>query len=229
MADTIDWPRDLVAPRHWNRGFNPQSLNDDRLSLSGRLSNGGTASRGIWAPSFVDVPVNEARNLAAWQALEMQINGRDFPINVPYYPRGKYPKAGEVATAGFSDGALFSDGTGLLGAGTTAIAGAVSAAGSVLVTITKTCCGTVKPGHAFSVNGHLYAVRFVEAQDDETAVVEVAPELRQAILPRDEIEFTFPVLTARLKNPRAFAQQLQYGRFGLFTVQFIEDTTPSDA
>jgi len=229
MVTYLEWPRGLVNPRHWNRGFDPQSSADNRLALSGRLNNGGPATRGIWRPQFADVPVNEAKNLVAWQGLEMQLSGRDYPVLVPYYPRGNYPKAGEPSTGGFSDGSTFADGSGFVTTGTTVLAASVALAGTVFLTVDKVQCGTIRPGHAFSINGHLYAVRFVEEQTDDRAVLEIAPELREAVLPRDEVEFTYPVVKCRLADTRAFSGQLQYGRYGYFTVQFIEDTSPDSA
>ncbi|WP_269581978.1 hypothetical protein [Roseibium sp. Sym1] len=223
----IEWPRDLLPPRHVNPGFSAQSGGGQQLSLTGRLNNGGIPGRGIWKPTFIEIPVHEAVNLDEWMALDGQIMGRDLPIAVPYYHKGRYPKFGEIETCTFSDGATFDDGTEFISSGTHVIVTDFAAAGATTINITKIECGTIQTRDVFTICLHQYKVRSIVSQSTSSASITIAPELRADAFPRDEVDFVYPVVKSRLIDPEAMAIEFQYGDWSFPKIEFIEDTAPT--
>ena len=221
----LEWPRDLIPPRHFDRGFSPQSAGGEQLSLTGRISNGGVPGYGIWKPQFIEVPVFD--NRSSLIAIEGQLMGRGIPVMVPYYHSGFYPKFGESQTGSFADGATFSDGSGFKTSGTHVVVKTAANAGTVRVVMTKIECGAIQSGHVFSVGLHQYQVRVVEEQTDDDATVIIAPELRADIMPRDEVDFVFPAVKCRLIDPAAFSVAWQYNVYAFPDIKFIEDTAPT--
>ncbi|WP_102867642.1 hypothetical protein [Pseudovibrio exalbescens] len=228
MVSYIEWPRELISPRHYTPGFDPQTNPQDRMSLTGRLGNSSVPGLGIWRPRFSEVPVHQRMNQSAFDALAAQMNGRDVHVLLPFYHFGKYPKGADRAEVGFSDGTEFESGVCFVSTGTTALVAEYAEAGSVKITIRKLLCGAIAPGHVFSIGWHLYQVRFVESQNDELVVVEIRPELRDDIMIRDEVEFTLPWVMATLVEGMGMDFDQQFGRYGTPTLQFIENTAPFD-
>lgn len=221
----VIWPRDLCAPSEWTAGYNPQDGGGDQLSLSGRFHT-SSVGRGIWQPSL-SVFVHENRNYEAWLGLEAQISGRDMPVLVPYYPGEVAPFLTAITASTYSDGATFSDGSRFAGFRSRTSVASNAEAGAVFIDITKEYCGDIQSGHVFSIGPHLYRVRFVEEQTEISARVEVHPDLRADIVAGDIVEFNNPVVKCRLTNPQAFAQAVAPPFTGNFTLQFIEDTSPT--
>ncbi len=222
----LEWPRDLIPPRHFNPGFTPQSAGGNQLSISGRLNNGGVPSFGLWKPSFEEVPVFDYRN--SFIAIEGQVLGRNLPIMVPYYHNGFYPKASDPATATFSDDSTFSDGTSWVTSGTHVIVKTFAAAGATQLTVTKIACDTIQTGHVFTTGMHMYKVRsVVDGQSSTEATLIIAPELRADALPRDEVDFVYPAVKSRLIDPAGLSVAFQYNVYAFPTFAFIEDTSPT--
>lgn len=219
----VIWPRDLCSPVEWNYGFDPQSTGGEQLSLSGRLHT-ASAGRGIWRPTLTTV-VHKSRNYAAWRGLGAQIGGRDVPVLVPYYPAFG-PWLSEQNSTSFSDGSTFSGSSEFNGFRSRLTIAKAAGAGEVFVTLNKTYAGDVLSGHAFSVNGRLYEVRFVHDQTDDVALIEVQPELRFDVSVGDIADFDEPNVFSRLVNPQAFSQSVGTLFDGAFSISFIEDTAP---
>jgi hypothetical protein len=227
MSTPILWPRDLLRPQSYSPGYDPQSANGGRLTLSGRIDNGGVPGRGIWRPAWIDAPVRTPAERAAVMALDAAVMGRDRPVLVPYLHGGHRP-SGE-APAGeptFEDGASFADGTTFATRATAAHVATDANAGDVMVRIRKRQCGPIAAGHTFSIEDHLYRVRSVEEQDDDFATVEILPELRADIENGDWVEFDRPVVRCRLADPTALSPEWSAPFRTALTVQFVEDTAP---
>jgi hypothetical protein len=227
LTTYIEWPRCLIAARHFDRGFSPQSAGGAQLSISGRLNNGGVPGYGIWKPRFVETPVHSQRN--GFIALEGQILGRDLPVMVPYYHNGYYPKASDPVDVPFDDDATFDDGSEFVSLGTHVVASAAASAGATSLTVNKITCGTIQTGHVFSIGLHQYQVRTVTSQTDSAATFTIAPELRKAVLPRDELDFVYPAVKCRLIDPEGLSVVWQYNQWAFPTIAFIEDTSPTVA
>ncbi|MDX5595658.1 hypothetical protein [Pseudovibrio sp. SPO723] len=228
MVSYIEWPRELISPRHYTPGFDPQTNPQDRMSLTGRLGNGSVPGLGIWRPRFSEVPVHQRINQSAFDALAAQMNGRDVHVLLPFYHFGKYPKGSDPVDVGFANGMDFDGGNRFVSTGTTALVAENAFAGSAAVQISKVACATIIPGHAFSIGRHLYQIRFVDMQNDNTAQVRIRPELRDDILIRDEVEFARPWVMATLVEGMGMDFDQQFGRYGTPSLQFIENTAPFD-
>ncbi|ORE94099.1 hypothetical protein ATO13_08496 [Stappia sp. 22II-S9-Z10] len=219
------WPVPLRRVQGWSDGYDPQAASGGRQALSGRLGNVHAPGRGIWRPYYLDVPVWTRPAREALLVMEGLILGRDAPILVPYHHRGFGPFLADRATSTFDDGSAYGNGS-LIAPRTVALVRRAAEAGEVMVRITKTDCGAIRAGHAFSIDGHLHRVRSVETQNAGWAEVEIYPELRADVLVDDWVEFDRPVVKSRLLDPRALAAEWGAASNAMISVQFIEDTTP---
>jgi hypothetical protein len=226
MVAYLEWPHGLLAPRHYSSGLDPQETPEERMSLTGRLTNGAVPGLGIWRPKLVEIPVHQSLNLEVYEGFVAQLHGRDLAVLLPFYHYGKYPKASDPSRMIFSNGQTFEGGAGFFASGTTALIAKKADAGGVFVSIKKVSCGKIRPGHAFSVGWHLYQVRFVQEQDDAAATVQIRPELRADVFIRDEVEFVRPVVMSTIVNGEAFNAEMQFGRYAAPSLQFIENTKP---
>lgn len=232
MTTPIFWPRTSLTPRHISVDIASRSLRTPS-SLSG-YTQVVSSDAGIWTVRYDEIPVyqgNGSEQALCFQAISGLAEGMLNPLLVHVYTRGRRPLPAGVtddmidfdAGVTFDTGATFDDATTFYGYFVDCVVGASAAVRATTITITKRLCGTIEPGHRFSIGYRLYQVRTVTSQDDDTAVVTIRPPLREAISVDQVVEFDNPVVQVRLASDAEMNLPLQFNKWSFPTVNFIED------
>jgi len=220
---TIQWPRSVLPPQQPMFHIAP-------MNISGPVSGSGAADvisgdAGFWRASFGSVVVTTRERVLTWRAISAKLQGRLFPILVPYCALYQPFPAG-VARGGVvphSDGAYFSDGTGYLSGSINVYLNDDRPQRAVSGTITVDVSDVIQPGHVFSFGERLYEVGDVEYLSETVAEITWKPPLRDAVSAGTELNFDAPVCRMRLVSDGEMQLQLDMNRRGFPTVNFVED------
>lgn len=224
---TIRWPRKILPPQQPMFHIAP-------MNISGPVSGSGAADvisgdAGFWRASYGSVVVTTRDRILTWNAIDAMLEGRLFPILVPYcakyqpFPVDAFGKEIRPSIVFHSDGASFSDGTGYLsGVITSRLVGAlpVRAVGG---NITIVAAGVLQPGHVFSFGERMYKIKKVTYTGETTAAITWQPPLRDAVPDGAELNFDDPVCRMRLASDNEMQLQLDMNTRSFPTVNFVED------
>jgi len=216
------WP-DWIAPNSIEFWLENQSrsggisiLGNERIVASPSSRWRASLSFRIWGTRL------DPNRLLYWRTFASRMQGRSGSVLIgPWDQLTPGRLAGGLpATAPFSDGATFSDGSlfaqdGMAGIALATAAGAINAR-----TITFTYSGVTPPtaGQYFGLGGtSLYLADTFTNNGDGTFTLGFSPGLRAAVAIGDRIEFERPRCTMRLMADDTARAKLQIG--------FVADTT----
>lgn len=215
------WPIEVLPPRNLALDIAPRSLAAPS-SVSG-VTQVVSSDAGIWKITYDAVPVVDEQRVKAWRAIANLLEGRLGSILVPitrFYqpvPEGAEPLYDQLP---HSDDSFFDDDTGYVGRVIDVVTVGTMALRAVSGTVAVNYAGQIEPGQHFSVGERLYRVRSFDA---DTGTITFRPPLREAVPAGTNLEFDSPVCRMRLASDDAMDLNLELGRFGFPTVQFIED------
>lgn len=223
---TIVWPRKLLPPQ------TPRPHFLSHMNISGPVSQAGVSDvvsgdAGFWRATYASIVVTTRERVMTWNAIRAKLQGRLNPILVPYC--GMYqPLISGVDTSpvGHSDDTFLSDGTGYVTSRAQVVLLADIPIRAVSCTVDVIYADTLQPGQVFSIGERLYEITDVVDLDETTKQLSFLPPAREAVTADTELEFTNPVCRMRLASDDAMALDLDIGRRGFPSVDFVEDLTP---
>lgn len=221
---TLVWPAAALPAQAVS--FNPQFRNTRGGAAVAHGEEQVIASdAGRWAVTLDPVVVRRSANARLWKALQVLLEGGLSTVLLPVCPRGGRPfPAGVTAlpdAVPHSDDAPHDDDAPYDGGAIDVTLAASAALRETALSLTKTVCGDLEPGHEFSLGERLYRIRTVTAQTSTAATVTVWPPLREAVAAGGRAEFDRPVLRARLAGDQALDIVWTHG-FSTATVAFVE-------
>lgn len=227
---TIAWPRKLLPPQQPMFHIAP-------MNISGPVSASGAADvisgdAGFWRASFGSVVVTTRERVLTWRAISAKLQGRLFPILVPYcgmyqpYPLDANGKRIFTGPVTHSDGTPFSDGAPYLSGSIRATLDADLPNRAVSGNITVDVAGVIQPGHVFSFGERMYEIRDVVYTGENTATLTWQPPLREAVTGGTELNFDDPVCRMRLASDTEMQLSMDMNKRGFPTVNFVEDLVP---
>lgn len=220
----IHWPPPLI-PRNAGTYKRARSVSGSS-SLRGATQN-ILSDAGLWVAEPSSFPVCTPDLIKLWRAMEGIINGRANSFLFPIYEGDRRPSPTGDTLSFHSDDAGFSDGTGYWQPNYTATVGAAAAAGATTIRIDyPSGHDRPEPGHIFSIGDHLYSIVTRNSASATTTSVTIFPPLRKAIAVGEAVNFTTPVLKARLASDEEMDLGLADNRYGFPSIRMIEDTTP---
>lgn len=226
MAEIVEWPIDALVPKEIG------------LNLAWNSRDGGAGLNGVTqivSPLSALWEVSLALGLAgnvrvrAMRAVMAEIKGRygwvRFPIFDPF--RVRFADAGwdEPVLPGipFSDGSLFSDGTGFRYPDIATTVEAVGELGAEEITLdVGSIDDALGTGQFFSINDYLYMVVRPLTISGSNRVFKIAPPLREDVAVNDEVKIGRPTILCRLVDDRSGFANLSYGRFGEARLDLVE-------
>ena len=218
---TIRWPRHQLPPQQ--PVFHLRGMN-----ISGPIADGAAdviaGDNGYWVATYGSVVVTTRERVMTFNAIASMLEGRLYPILVPYC-RAFQPVD---ATATYEplphdDDTLFSDETGYVGSGTDVRMTADRPERAVTGSVTIAYGDTIQPGQVFSLGERMYRLKSVIYTSPTTANIKWQPTLRDAVAAGAELDFTDPVCRMRLASDDEMMLSLDMNRRGFPTVNFVED------
>lgn len=226
----IFWPFAVLRPRNIKIDPAPRTLGGP-ASING-VAQVAAADAGIWTACYDIIPVHDQygeSRVLLWRAIDVQSEGRLNPILIRARDIRRQPIPAGVSyddlgvAVPHSDDAFFSDGSGYVSWLIEVALASGAALRATTLSLTKTACGDLSPGHRFSLGERLYQIKSVTSQSAGAAVVTIWPPLREAVDAGDRLNFDDPVLRVRLVSDREMALPLDYGLWSFPTVNFVED------
>jgi hypothetical protein len=199
------------------------------MNISGPVSAAGAADvisgdAGFWRATFGSVVVTTRNRVLAFNGIAAKLQGRLYPILVPYCHAYQPIDPDAVLTeVPHSDDSFFDDDTGYVGSGTHVTITTDLIERSVAGTVDIAFGDMLQPGQVFSFDEHMYRLDSVVYTSDTTAALRWQPPLRAAVTAGDELEFTRPVCRMRLATDDEMMLSLDANRRGFPTVNFVED------
>ena len=222
----IAWPIDQITPRH----FSPQQASATvrgSASLSG-ITQRSASDAGRWRIKASQFPVATPANILIWRSLEGQAEGQLGQILLTILDLDRPPlPLYDSGPERWSDGTLFSDGTGWSTSGHAAEVFSDTALGATTMEIEVTAGSLPVAGNLFSVGVRLYKITRIISSTATTVTAKIWPPTREFHAAWAEANFYRPVLLCRLASDDAMAlPPLDFGRWVFPDVEFIEDTGP---
>lgn len=220
------WPIGVLSPRSPAFDLAPRSLSGP-ASISGRVQV-ASSDAGIWTATYDAVPVVDDQKVKAWRAIDMLLEGRLFPVLVPFtrlyqpVPEGA-AENGLYDAVPFTDDALFDDDTGYVGRVIDVTLAGSIATRSVAASVVIRNAARLEPAQHFSIGERLYRLRTVVYTSETTADITFRPPLRDAASLGTALEFDDPVCRMKLATDAEMKLPLEYARWGFPTVNFVED------
>lgn len=222
---TIVWPKAALPATAIAFNLAPRNTRGGAVVAYGQEQI-VSSDAGRWVASLDPVIVRRTANVRLFKALQVILEGGLTPVLLPVCPRGGWPfPAGVTAlpdAVPHSDDAPHDDDAPYEGGVIDVSLASGAALRATTLSLTKTVCGTIEPGHEFSLGERLYRIRTVEAQDSTTATITVRPPLREAALAVDRLEFDRPVCRMRLASDNAMDIVLEPG-VSRAQIAFVED------
>lgn len=223
---TIVWPRKLLPPQ------TPRPHFLSHMNISGPVSQAGVSDvvsgdAGFWRATYANVVVTTRDRVMTWNAIRAKLQGRLNPIIVPYCALYQPLVAGiDTTPAPHDDGTLLNDQTGYIGSRAKVVLLADMPVRAISCTVEVIYADTIQPGQVFSFGDRLYEITDVVDIDDTTKQLSFMPPAREAVIADTELEFTNPVCRMRLVSDDAMALDLDVGRRGFPSIDFVEDLAP---
>lgn len=225
----LTWPPILIPSR--------VSWRMENASRSGGASITGAeqviaSDAGRWRSSFT-FPVVREEWIVSLRGFIAALDGRAGEVEVPvfdYYTakdingRRLSPREG-AALNDRGDGPLFFDNSAFGQLSETLVTVAANAAlRATRITVTAEAPWMVpRPGQYFGIGTRLYmAVRVYRATEESPWTVDFRPPLRAAVTAGEKVITDRPVCTMRLASDDGGALDLDLGRFGSTTLEFVE-------
>jgi hypothetical protein len=220
------WPLDVLPPRNPSFDLAPRSLSGP-ASISGHVQV-AASDAGIWTATYDAVPVVNDQKVKAWRAIDMLLEGRLFPILVPFSRLYQPVPAGAVEAGLYdaiphADDAFFNDDTGYVGRVIDVTLAGSIATRSVAASVVIHNAARLEPAQHFSIEERLYRLRTVVYTSETTADITFRPPLREAASLGAQLEFDDPVCRMKLASDGEMKLPLEYARWGFPTVNFVED------
>ncbi|MGD9545045.1 MAG: hypothetical protein AB7F41_14595 [Methylocystis sp.] len=213
------WPEGVIPVRHVTP-VKERAVSDGPQPLVGRPQSVVSPAAG-WRLIYTGVLVRDF-NVHALRALLAKIEGRAQPIYVgPYdYAYGPVKRAGATnpITSTFSDGTIFSDGTRWETSIYDCTLAADAAQGATQISVTNSVTAPLKGGDYFELDGRLHVIEEIVG-----GMWTIWPDLRADHASGTVLEIADPRMKAYLETKdAAAAAQMQYGRWGEITLDFVE-------
>jgi len=156
------------------------------------------------------------------RALMAKIDGRKQPIYVgPYdYAYGPVERAAATnpITSTFSDSTIFSDGTRWETSIYDCSLSAAASEGATEISVTNSATAPLSAGDYFEIDGRLHVIESIVG-----TTWAIWPQLRADYASGTVLEIADPRMKAYLDTKdAAAATQMQYGRWGEATLEFVE-------
>ncbi|PPD10287.1 MAG: hypothetical protein CTY36_00400 [Methylocystis sp.] len=213
------WPETTIPVRHVTP-VKERAVSSGPQPLVGRPQTVVSPAAG-WRLIYTGVLVRPL-NVHALRALMAKIEGRSQPIYVgPYdYVYGPVKRAGAVSpvTSTFSDATIFSDGTRWETSIYDCTLAADAAQGAVEISVTNSATAPLRAGDYFELDGRLHVIESIIG-----TTWAIWPGLRADYAGGTVLEIADPRMKAYLETKdAAAATQMQYGRWGETTLEFVE-------
>lgn len=224
---TILWPRKLLPPQH-------PMFHRAPMNVSGPVSSSGAADvisgdAGFWRATFGAVVVTNGPRVQTWRAIAAKLQGRLFPILVPYcgmyqpFPLDTNGDPIFPSTVTHSDGTAFSDGSAYMSGVIRTVLNQSLPERAVGGSVTIDVAGIIQPGHVFSFGERMYELVDVTYLTETTATLRWQPPLREAVASGAELNFDRPVCRMRLASDSEMQLSLEMNKRGFPSVNFVED------
>lgn len=213
----IMWPRKILPPQ--TPSFHLRGMN-----ITGPVSASGAADvisgdSSFWVATFTSVVVTTKERVLTFRGIASKLQGRLYPIIVPWCKLYQPLVEGyDGAPIPHSDGSYFSDGTGYVNSGTDVRTISDLPEHAVSATVDIVYADDIQPGQVFSFGNRLY-----QLTDVDGATLKWQPPLRESVIAGTELNFTFPRCQMRLASDDEMMLDLDMGRRGFPTVNFVED------
>lgn len=227
---TIVWPREELPPRAPR--FDPAYRNVSGAAARYGLDQVVASDAGVWKATFSEIIVHQQsgkQRIELWDAIAGLVEGRANALLMPVDVSGRRPLPDGVADddidyeAGIphDDDSFFDDDTGYLNGWIEVTAAAALRRATTLV-LTKTVCGTIRPGMRFSIEERLYQVKTVVSQTDSAATITINFPLRDAVAAGSRCEFARPVCRMRLITDGEMDLPLQLENYAFPSIGLVE-------
>lgn len=222
----IVWPIKILPPQV------PRPHFMSHMNVSGPVSQDSlsdiiSGDAGFWRASYGSIVVTTDQRVKVWNAIRALLKGRLNPILVPYCRRYQPIIKGVGGDpVPYSDGAFFSDGSGFVSAATQVVLTADLAKRAVSATVNVILAETIEPGQVFSLGERLYEIDGVTDVSGTTKTITFFPPARELVVAGTELNFTNPVCRMRLATDDAMQIDLDSGRRGFPSLDFVEDLLP---
>lgn len=229
---TWTWPYKILRPKTATPHLAERTMAGS-ASISGRTQISITDS-GAWFCDYKGFPVVDRQRVLLWRAVQAELEGRAYPINVPLYnfevafsPIALDLDWETLLTAvPHSDSAYFSDGGGYaIDELTDIVTSAAASLRATSIDITVTYGPTLQPGMIFEFRHPTKGSRWylVKSYDSDTGILTFRPPLREAVSSGDKLRFTNPLCQMRLTSDDAMRLTLDTPGLGFPDVSFSED------
>ncbi|MBM3654319.1 MAG: hypothetical protein FJX06_16120 [Alphaproteobacteria bacterium] len=210
------WPQNIIPVRH-------VTLSRERAIVTGPPPIAGAAQRvtspgATWRLTYEGVLAREA-SLATLRAVLARIEGRAQPIYVgPYdYAFGPVKRAGAVSPIFYTSagGHIFSTGYRFVSSISDCTLAADASRGATEISLSNSPSAPLQAGDYFELAGRLHIIEELVGAD-----ARIWPRLRASYTTGQKIEIADPRMRAYLDGEATI--QMQYGRWGETTLQFVE-------
>jgi hypothetical protein len=213
------WPESVIPVRH-------VTVIKERVALSGPsplVGRGQTvvSPAGGWRLIYTGV-LARPESLSTLRALMAKIEGRSQPIYVgPYdYANGPVKRAGATSPIfyTFTGGYIFSTGYRFASSIQDCALAAAASLGATEIVVTNSATAPLQAGNYFELDGRLHVVEDIVGDNWS-----IWPGLRADYASGAALEISDPRMKAYLDTEgAAAATQMQYGRWGEMTLEFVE-------
>lgn len=235
MTTIIDWPAALIKYQQVMPWLE-KNVASSGASLSG-VERVVATDAGRWRYGFSTMiwnkkNVDDVSRILAWRAFITLAEGRGNIIRVPINDIGVTRDiqfgAGIAVSADnpslpYSDGTYHSDGTGFTQAFSPPLSGGQ---GSTTIKITFASAFVPQPGHFFSVNDRLYAIKTVTLVTGSTYQLTFAPRMRAPVAEGDTIHFETLTCLMRLTDESLARVEQPLHLVSNIDLDFTEAITP---
>lgn len=206
MVNLLRWPALL-------RGAPGVAFNKRGMTIGGSVSLSGLTQvaaydAGYWIATIPIATLEQGDDILAFRALRAEMAGGAHHVLVPAFDQGQAPwpaAGGQAANENdpqtWSDGALFSDGSGWYDPAIRIYVAADAALRATEITVDVVAAGTLKPGMYFSlVGGGMHEIVRVVATNGSERTLSISPPLRAPTYAGRRAEFERPVCRMRLMS-----------------------------
>lgn len=233
MPESIVFPRSLLREQSgkWRRGS---------ATIAGGQTGAGSFpvtsidGGGVWLCDYGSINLSTPTHIKLWRAIAEAQDGGVSTVVVPMCDSRQAPRplvngkpVKSYGSIPFSDGALFSDGSGFYQQIIAVQSVGVAALRATTITMRLIFASPLEGGEFFSIvhptqGKRLYAITGVSIDDSGNSVVKFRPPLREAVSDGETIDFDDVGCTMRLQNPNAMDVELSMRRFANPDAAFVE-------
>lgn len=218
----------------WPSALRPAQIQPNPVSFtrSGPRSLNGISrrvktDRGYWVINYIGVPLMDEFDRRAWNALRTGLNGAAGLISIPVWSFELINASPEVVLgqflSTFSDTATFGDGSQFSQpSGPYVSMDSDAAIGDTVVNLRVDDDTEDLTGMRFSYNHALYEIGFRIGGTGNIWQVPIFPAIRAPIPADATLVFNVPRCLVRLVDDRQMDQSVNYNKFDLVNVSFVE-------